>query len=414
MSQALDEVDDGLTGFDWSSLEVRREAAGYSVDALSKELRIGKQNILALEKGDLASLPSAVFVRGYIRQYAGVLKLDVDELLAAYESALALNEPKGKKARKVNRAKVATIDPKHHSQATPSKKKGGGLGFIFLVVVLVLAGLAGWLFVQPEKMPSWLSNILPEQVSSQTIQLVSPQLTDVITLDSKPAPEAKPEPESEPELVLEPVSTDPDDIVDVSAHDAQVETVSFSVDESESSGVVAEAAVAVVDTALSSPEEIIDEGGVNSTETSESTSISEEVAAIEQSIIRSSDVVTEPAEPVVESITSETLEVDLTELASNTSVVEAEASSNVPQSRLVIEFTDDCWVEVRDASGSLLVASIRGADRGVDVSSDALPLSVTLGALSSVAFVEFDGVLVALDDTGRGNVSRLTLGDIEN
>ncbi|MCK0165308.1 RodZ domain-containing protein [Marinobacter sp. S6332] len=57
---------------------------------------------------------------------------------------------------------------------------------------------------------------------------------------------------------------------------------------------------------------------------------------------------------------------------------------------LEIEFTGDCWVQVRDASGNRLASSLQRAGDKLQVSGEA-PLKVVIGAVDTVAAISFQG-----------------------
>ena len=64
---------------------VAREAAGMTTAEVADELRLAEDIIKALENSQLDSLPAPTFTQGYIRSYAKMLKLPVDEILKAYD-----------------------------------------------------------------------------------------------------------------------------------------------------------------------------------------------------------------------------------------------------------------------------------------------------------------------------------------
>jgi cytoskeleton protein RodZ len=71
-------------------LRAGREAAGLSVAAVAQQLKLAPRQIAALEDGDFTKLPGRTFVRGFMRNYARLLRLDSDAVLAALpESAAA-------------------------------------------------------------------------------------------------------------------------------------------------------------------------------------------------------------------------------------------------------------------------------------------------------------------------------------
>ena len=65
-----------------SRLRAAREAAGMSTATLANRMRLHIKQIEALERRDLAALPSVIYVRGFIRGCARELKIDPAPLLA--------------------------------------------------------------------------------------------------------------------------------------------------------------------------------------------------------------------------------------------------------------------------------------------------------------------------------------------
>lgn len=65
-------------------LAAAREKAGMSIEAAASQLRLSVRQVQALEADDASALPAPTFVRGFIRNYAKLLALDVDALLEVY------------------------------------------------------------------------------------------------------------------------------------------------------------------------------------------------------------------------------------------------------------------------------------------------------------------------------------------
>lgn len=65
-----------------SPLAVARVAAGLSIADVGRQLKLSGWQVEALESGDYKRLPGPVFVRGFIRNYARLLKIDPAPLLA--------------------------------------------------------------------------------------------------------------------------------------------------------------------------------------------------------------------------------------------------------------------------------------------------------------------------------------------
>jgi cytoskeleton protein RodZ len=66
-----------------------RVAAGLSIDAVAQQLKLAPRQVKALEDDDFALLPGRTFVRGFLRNYARLVRLDADEILASLPDAAA-------------------------------------------------------------------------------------------------------------------------------------------------------------------------------------------------------------------------------------------------------------------------------------------------------------------------------------
>ena len=79
-----------------AALKAAREAAGLSVDAVARQLKLAPRQVKALEDDDYQRLPGRTFVRGFARNYARFVRLDPDtviSLMPAPDSAPALERP---------------------------------------------------------------------------------------------------------------------------------------------------------------------------------------------------------------------------------------------------------------------------------------------------------------------------------
>jgi len=70
--------------FTGSFLKKIREYKNVSIERMAEMTRISKTHITALENEELAKLPADVYVRGYVYQYAKVLKLNPDAVAASF------------------------------------------------------------------------------------------------------------------------------------------------------------------------------------------------------------------------------------------------------------------------------------------------------------------------------------------
>ncbi len=97
---AIKKSDNSYVANDKSSLEKvgdflreARQGRNLSVEDLSSSLRIGKEQLIALEKGDESSLPEKVFIRAMVRRIAEKLNLDTSFIIEELDKKKK-NEPK--------------------------------------------------------------------------------------------------------------------------------------------------------------------------------------------------------------------------------------------------------------------------------------------------------------------------------
>jgi len=72
------------TDFTGAFLKKIREYKNVSVERMAEMTRISKTHLTALENEELSKLPADVYVRGYVFQYAKVLKLNPDVVAPSY------------------------------------------------------------------------------------------------------------------------------------------------------------------------------------------------------------------------------------------------------------------------------------------------------------------------------------------
>lgn len=117
-------------------LAAERERLGLSRADVAQRLHMSVSQVEALEDGDYARLPRGMFLRGFIRNYAKVVGLDGQALLAA----LAEGGPREARPGIVVNSQNIRFDAQPMS--SPYVKAGG------MAVTAVLVALAGmyWLF----------------------------------------------------------------------------------------------------------------------------------------------------------------------------------------------------------------------------------------------------------------------------
>ncbi|GAB6040519.1 hypothetical protein JCM17961_11930 [Endothiovibrio diazotrophicus] len=125
------EMGAGTVGPGWV-LRQERERMNLDVLSAANRLNLHRNVIEALEADDFASLPEAIFVRGYLRNYARLLGLDAEAMITRYEEASGVSPLK---------TTAAQSDRLRGVGERGSSGSGGGAGW--LVVVVLLLGLAG-------------------------------------------------------------------------------------------------------------------------------------------------------------------------------------------------------------------------------------------------------------------------------
>lgn len=66
-----------------AQLRAFREAAQLTLDDVAQQLKLARRQVVAIENDDLDALPGPTFVRGFIRNYARLLRVDGEALLQA-------------------------------------------------------------------------------------------------------------------------------------------------------------------------------------------------------------------------------------------------------------------------------------------------------------------------------------------
>ncbi|MFZ5931792.1 MAG: helix-turn-helix domain-containing protein [Pseudomonadota bacterium] len=157
-------------------LRAAREAVGQQIADAAKALRIAAYHLEALESGRYTDLPEAVYVHGFVRSYAGYLKLDPDEMV-----------------RRVRLELLPAIIPDDlHFPAAPQDSPKPSRNLLLLALILAVAVIGFWYFsMRFETTPEPAATELPPQL--QTDQPAIPP----------PAPEAAASPEPAPELAAE-------------------------------------------------------------------------------------------------------------------------------------------------------------------------------------------------------------------
>lgn len=169
------------------SLKVVRERRNFALADVSARLRIRRPYLEAIEEGRFGELPGAVYVSGFLRQYAEFLGLDPEQVLKSYQA-----ESDGA----VRHRPVLNFPMPRPEERTPR---------LWLVVgALVLAGIVYAL---------WYRHQEALRVGQDLIQAVPSRLADLVPSPQPIAPAAPivlpPPPQTAPQTAQLPAVTPP-------------------------------------------------------------------------------------------------------------------------------------------------------------------------------------------------------------
>jgi cytoskeleton protein RodZ len=175
----------------FAALASARQAAGLSIEEAARQLKFAPRQIEALEAGQLQRLPGGTFVRGMVRSYAKLLRIDAEPLLAH----IAAQVPPPDDERLAHR----------YRQPVPFSDGARRSNYLYVALSLVLLVAVAAVALQ------WRQ----ERASSRTLAFVSaaqmpaepskagaapaPTEAPAAPPASKPASAAKPTPKPKPE-----------------------------------------------------------------------------------------------------------------------------------------------------------------------------------------------------------------------
>ena len=111
-------------------LREARQGRNLSIEDLSSSLRIGKEQLVALEEGDEQSLPEKVFIRAMVRRIAEKLNLDTSFILDE------LNEKKKNVPQTTSLIKKKNTKEKRHLKPFFMVILSGFLGLFTSIIAL--------------------------------------------------------------------------------------------------------------------------------------------------------------------------------------------------------------------------------------------------------------------------------------
>jgi len=188
---------DNRNGIPGKTLAHHREAMGWSVEQVADQLKLAVRQVVALEAGDYANLPSPAVTRGFVRAYAKLMKLDPVPLVAQIE----MDVPPAPDVS-ANTAATRRPSPASFSESKfPSHGKRSSLPLAWIggAVVVVAAAAAAWHFgivpMQHGDAPAVATpaaaGAAPEAPRGEAVEtLQSPSVPLISVPSSNPAPAA--------------------------------------------------------------------------------------------------------------------------------------------------------------------------------------------------------------------------------
>lgn len=343
-------------------LRAARESAGVSLRDISAQLHLDERTVDSLECDDFDNLPAPTFVRGYLRGYARLLSVPVGPVLEAYDRE-GFRPPD----------LVADI-----SEEPEGKSADFPVSLVTWAVVLVLVAMVvvWWNNNNPE-----LGDVLGPAENDAASSLDSSQATveaptsgDSGAFDGNSKVDAPP-PEPTASVAIQPPTADP---TPAPAPAPMPTQTSQSQSESESESSAPASAVA--------DEPVATDGGAGN-RTEEVLAQAREVLTQSRQVIEASSAISAGGSASAQS-TPQGATPSAPPPAAETTGDEAAAGG--PQSseadskvHLVLNFTEDAWVQVLDSDDKRLFYNLAKAGQTIDLRGQA-PLRVILGRTRGV------------------------------
>lgn len=171
-------------------LKREREIRGISLKEIADATKISKRFLEAIEKNDHKTLPAPVFTRGFVREYARYLGLNIDDMVNRYNHAAA-GDDRIEKPPQLAPLTPPAVDPPKKAAA----KKGIPSAFtridrnIFLLTLIVVALAAvSWWAIQYRR-GAQREEAVVETATAETVTTPAAVPTPVPTQTAAPAPD---------------------------------------------------------------------------------------------------------------------------------------------------------------------------------------------------------------------------------
>lgn len=159
-------------GIPGKTLAAQREAMGWTVEQVADQLKLAVRQVVALEEGDYANLPGPAVVRGFVRAYAKVVKLDAAPLVAQ----IALDTPV---VADTSAAAIRRDKPTSFSQVRfpTNGKRPSKMPWVLIGGIVLVVGGAG---------AAWQMGLIPKTL----VPAMAPGASPTVTAPVAAAPDA--------------------------------------------------------------------------------------------------------------------------------------------------------------------------------------------------------------------------------
>ena len=149
------------------TLKEAREKKGLTLDDLQQTTKIQKRYLIAIEAENFDALPGYFYVRAFIQQYAKVVDLDGDELLAQLEEKTGVKTETPVAHEATTRTEAVRIE-----QAEKNDFLGKLMNYLpTIIIVIVVVAILGTIYVVAWGNHS--KNTESQSSSSQTVSVSS-------------------------------------------------------------------------------------------------------------------------------------------------------------------------------------------------------------------------------------------------
>ncbi|HWV64183.1 MAG TPA: RodZ domain-containing protein [Oxalicibacterium sp.] len=127
-----------------AQLTALREARGWTIEQVASQLNLASRQVQALEADHYAALPGMVIVRGFIRSYAKLLRVDAAPILAAIadgQSEPVVLQDRGSLSATFSESKMPSAKP----NVASSKILFAVLAVVVVAAIGFLAQRMGWM-----------------------------------------------------------------------------------------------------------------------------------------------------------------------------------------------------------------------------------------------------------------------------